>query len=75
MDLSEEERYFSVEDTPETLEEISDSIDSSNKNNLDEHDDIPTNFFISVGKILCCNQSNKKSSAIWEFVIYYQSYT
>ena len=35
---------FSVDnDTAESLEEISDSIDSSNKNNLDEHDDIPTN--------------------------------
>lgn len=75
LDLSEEERYFSVDDTPETREEIRDSIDSSNKNNLKEHDDIPTNCFISVGKILCCNQFNKKSSAIWEFVIYYPSYT
>ena len=34
LDLSEEERYFSVHnDTLESLEEISDSIDSSNKNN------------------------------------------
>ena len=44
LDVSEEERYFSVDnDTPESLEEISERIDSSNKNNLDEHDDIPTN--------------------------------
>ena len=44
LDLSEEERYFSVDnDTAESLEEISDSINSSNKNDLDEHDDIPTN--------------------------------
>ena len=35
---------FSVDnDTAESLEEISDSIDSSNKNNLEEHDDILTN--------------------------------
>lgn len=55
MDLSEEERYFFVDDIFEIREEIRDSIDSLNKNNLEEYDDILINCFIFVGKILCCN--------------------